>query len=532
MTLKTKILIVDDYPENIHALANLIDAPDVEIHSTTKPEEALEMLTHHDFGLALLDVQMPIMSGFELAKLIRGVKRFRQIPIIFVTAHQQDSAVIFQGYETGAVDLLFKPLDPQVVRSKVRVFVEMDKQKHQLQAHVKELEKLRIEADAANIAKSQFLANMSHEIRTPLAAVMGFADLVVRDTLTEKEKKDCVDSISRNGELLLRLIDDILDLSKIEANRLELEREHHCLTEILRDVESTLSFKAADKGVSLNFRIPESTKTTYLIDPLRFKQILLNIVGNAIKFTPTGEVSVDVLIQEFDDLNDLLRVQVKDEGVGMTEAQSRRLFQPFGQADASTKRRFGGTGLGLVISRQIARAMNGDIRLLSSEVDKGSTFEISVKLEKSSHVSGVHHKNRSTEIFPGQSIDLTDKRILAVDDSKDNLVLLEMYLRSTGALLTFAGNGQQAVDAVRSGEYDMILMDIQMPNMDGREATELIRKGGFDRPIVALTAHATRTEHDKCLDSGCDDVLVKPVAKTNLISLLNKYLPPHTASSV
>ena len=532
MISKTKILIVDDYRENIEALANLIEADNVEIHSTTHPEAALELLTHHDFGLALLDVQMPIMNGFELAKLIRGVKRFRQIPIIFVTAHQQDSTVIFQGYETGAVDLLFKPLDPQVVRSKVRVFVEMHQQKQLLQSHVRELERLRIEADAANIAKSQFLANMSHEIRTPLAAVLGFADLVAKDDLTDQERVECLSSISRNGDLLLRLIDDILDLSKIEANRLELEKTPYCLKEILSDVESTLSFKAADKDVSLSFNIPQEN-TNYLLDPLRVKQVLLNIVGNAIKFTPKGRVTVEVQLKRIDDKRDLMHVLVKDEGVGMNEAQVHRLFQPFGQADASTKRKFGGTGLGLVISRQIALAMQGDIRLVSSLPSVGSVFEITIPLDRLTNqdVQSSAKKQKSLQAIDVK-LDLSKKRILAVDDSKDNLVLLEMFLRSTGVSLTFAGNGQQAVEEVQKNKYDMILMDIQMPNMDGREATQIIRRYGYQSPIVALTAHATRLEHEKCLDSGCDDVMVKPVAKSNLIALLNKYLPIHGTNSV
>lgn len=530
---KTKILIVDDYKENIEALANLIDAPDVEIHSTLKPEEALDLLTHHDFGLALLDVQMPTISGFELAKLIRGVKRFRQIPIIFVTAHQENSSVIFQGYETGAVDLLFKPLNPQVVRSKVRVFVELHQQKVLLQTHVQELEKLRVQADAANIAKSQFLANMSHEIRTPLAAVLGFADLIAKDELTSNERAKCVSSIERNGDLLLRLIDDILDLSKIEANRLELEKTNYDLKDIIHDVEATLSFKAASRGVELSFEILDEFNYQHFLDPLRLKQVFLNIVGNGIKFSPKGRVQVEISLTRFKDDNDLLRVQIKDQGIGMTQEQIERLFQPFGQADASTKRQFGGTGLGLIISRQIVRAMGGDIRLITSAPNLGSTFEITAILERAKSHKEIETKSGAKTMSDKNStLDLSQKHILAVDDSKDNLILLEMFLRTTGVKLTFAENGRKAVEALDNKDFDMILMDIQMPSMDGYEATETIRKKGYEKPIVALTAHATRAEHDKCLSSGCDDVLVKPIGKNNLIALLNRFLPSASSPNV
>ncbi len=211
--MKTKILIVDDLAENILALSRLIEADDVEILTASKPEEALNHILDNDFALALLDVQMPMMSGFELARLIRGVGKGRHLPIIFVTAQSTDTRVIFEGYESGAVDILFKPLDPHMVRSKVRVFVRLDQQSRTLASQVDVMARLKEEADAANIAKSRFLANMSHEIRTPMGAVLGFADVLSQADLTTQEKDEALASISRNGKLLLRIIDDILDLS-------------------------------------------------------------------------------------------------------------------------------------------------------------------------------------------------------------------------------------------------------------------------------------------------------------------------------
>lgn len=520
---KVKILVVDDYRENITAISNLIAADDVEIHAAMNADQALDLLTLHDFGLALVDVQMPEVSGFELARLIRGVKRFRSLPIIFVTAHQEDRAVIFLGYETGAVDLMFKPLDPHVVRSKVRVFVELQQQRELLKEHVRELENLRIDAEAANIAKSQFLANMSHEIRTPVAAVMGFAELIAGGNLSGDEKQEAVSSISRNGTLLLRLIDDILDISRIEANRLELERVDFDLSEVFRDVQSTLSFKAREKGVDLEIAPPAGKLPMYSSDPIRIKQVLLNVIGNAIKFTNQGKVRVEAEIAG-GPTSDRLCVTVADEGVGLTAEQATRLFRPFGQADASTRRQFGGSGLGLVISRQIARNLEGDIRLVSSEPGKGSTFEIAMNLPRATGVSATAAKPSTATSVTAATARFAGKKILAVDDSPDNLTLIDLFLRSSNAQLTFVDSGPKALEEASRDQFDLVLMDVQMPGMDGNEATRTLRERGFVNPIIALTAHAIPSEHDRCREAGCDDVLVKPISREGLIEGLTKHL--------
>jgi two-component system, sensor histidine kinase len=525
---KAKILIVDDYQENITALANLIAADDIEVHSAKNADAALELLTYNDFALALLDIQMPVVTGLELAQLIRGVKKYQHLPIIFVTAQQHDNSLIFQGYENGAVDLLFKPLNPYVVRSKVRVFVELSRQRDLLQTHVDELEKLRLEAESANIAKSQFLANMSHEIRTPLAAVMGFSDLLINDNTTPEEKQEWAAAVRRNGNLLMRLIDDILDISKIEADRLEFDRASFSLEDFLQDVNSTLAFKAKDKGIDLEFHLPSTCQKYYSSDSTRIKQILLNVIGNAIKFTTKGKVRVDVNLTSASLQSDTLKVLVQDDGVGLSREQISRLFQPFSQGDASTRRQFGGTGLGLAISRRLARALGGDIRLVNSTPGGGSTFEIKILLP---YADGPESKaDVSDKMFsqpkPSEK-DVTDfsgKSLLAVDDSPDNLFLIEMFLKTSGIKLTCVESGKEAVDQVKNHDFDLILMDMQMAGMDGREATGIIRGMGFQRPILAFTAHAMPEEHSKCKAAGCDDVIVKPIDSKKLIEGLRPYL--------
>lgn len=534
--IKIKVLVVDDYKENVEALSQLIASDNVDIYSAMNADDALELITKHDFGLALLDVQMPGTTGFELARIIRGVKRFRSLPIIFVTAHQQDSSVIFEGYKSGAVDVLFKPLDSNMVRAKVQMFVELAQQRELLQSHVRELERLRLEADAANIAKSQFLANMSHEIRTPLAAVMGFAELIAKGQVSPSETHELVAAVERNGSLLLRLIDDILDLSKIEANKLEFEKAEFNLVELLRDINSTLSFRAQEKGLRLDFQTPQNLPIYYISDATRIKQVLLNIIGNAIKFTASGTVKVSVSIQQNllgvsgqqdSKVFDRLLFEIVDQGVGLTREQADRLFEPFRQADPSTRRQFGGSGLGLVISRQIARALGGDIKLVSSAPHKGSTFAVEMLLERSESVhedKSVTAKLEDALVSKKENVDLRFKHILAVDDSPDNLTLISLFLKDTQAEITYVENGIKAIQQVQTKNFDLILMDIQMPGMDGHQTTEEIRKLGFQGPIIALTAHAIRSEHDRCRKAGCDTVLTKPVNRQALLDTIDGYL--------
>ncbi|KYG67020.1 hypothetical protein AZI86_08360 [Bdellovibrio bacteriovorus] len=526
---KTKILIVDDHKENILALSELIANPDLEILTAQRPEDALAHLLDHDFALALLDVQMPEITGFELAQLIRGVHKTRHLPVIFVTAQQQDQSILFQGYESGAVDLLFKPLDPHIVRSKVRTFIELDKQNKLLKAKMDEVEFLRQKAEQANMAKSQFLANMSHEIRTPLASVLGFSDVLTQDDLDEQERRDSVSAIRRNGELLLRLIDDILDLSKIEAHQLHFMRSDFVLGELIADVESTLSLKANDKGIDLIIETSANLDRVYNSDFARVKQILLNVIGNAIKFTDKGSVTVQLFVSAAkgtsDTKVDRLVFEVVDTGIGISQEQGQKLFQPFSQADLSTRKRFGGTGLGLVISRQLARSLNGDLKLISSEFGKGSFFEISMEFEHGRNVESPKAEKKSEA--PTKKLNLSGKTILVVDDVSDNRLLIERYMQATQAEIILASNGLDAIEITSKNNPDLILMDIQMPEMDGYETVRRIREQGFTKPIIALTAHAMKEEGEKCLDAGCTAVLTKPARRQDLMARISEVLNVH-----
>lgn len=524
--MKTKVLIVDDIKENIVALDAIIASPDLEIFHAQDADTALNLVFEHEFALALLDVQMPSLTGFDLARLIRGVERSRHLPIIFVTAQDKGSSIEFAGYEMGAVDLLYKPLNPQVVRSKVRVFVMLDQQSKQLQEQIRIASDLRKQSEDANLAKSRFLANMSHEIRTPLASVLGFAELLADPTLGVADRTKLWQSIHRNGELLMRVIDDVLDLSKIEAQKLELNPVAFSLQEMLRDLELTIGHKAREKGLEFSIVYQPSDRDFFKADPTRIKQILLNIMNNAVKFTDKGSVKVEVSVNsvEREGLAKLC-FKVSDTGVGLTKEQQDRIFQPFAQADLTTSKRFGGTGLGLVISKQLAHQMDGDVILVSSKFGVGSVFGVNFLAARATEAE----RPQSVKPTVPQDIKnlLLGKKILVVDDVVDNRELMELFLGPTGASVELAESGEQAVKLTNNGKGpDIILMDIQMPGMDGYETTRRLRQSGYSRPILALTAHAMRAETERCLQSGCNMVMTKPVNRGELIRTLNHLLFP------
>ncbi|HPF40369.1 MAG TPA: ATP-binding protein [Phycisphaerae bacterium] len=386
------------------------------------------------------------------------------------------------------------------------------------------------DAQAANRSKSEFLANMSHEIRTPMTAILGFADSLLEEDLPNRDKLDAIQTIRRNGSHLLQIINDILDMSKIEAGKMEVERINTSPTQIVAEVASLMQPKAFEKGISLVVRnetpIPERIHS----DPTRLRQILLNLVGNAIKFTEAGAVKLDVRC-----LPDLCQIhfQVSDSGMGMTPEQvsTIRRFDAFTQADGSVSRKFGGTGLGLRISNALAQMLGGEIDV-ESRVGQGSTFSVRISTGALDDVRMIHPGNEIAtyqvdadnprEARADESpMRLDGLRILLAEDGPDNQRLIAHHLRKAGAELTIAGNGRIAIETVEAqpagADFDIVLMDMQMPELDGYSATRRLRAAGFRTPIIALTAHAMRGDRDKCLAAGCNDYTTKPIDKTVLI---------------
>jgi PAS domain S-box-containing protein len=394
------------------------------------------------------------------------------------------------------------------------------------------LQKSKLAAEAANRAKSEFLANMSHEIRTPMTAILGFSDLLATSNLPHHEQQDYLEGIRRNGTALLELLNSILDLSRIEADRIALERTDCPLRQIVDDLMSVVRLRAEEKGLSLQvdgeFPLPERIHT----DPLRLRQILANLVGNAIKFTQRGGVRITLRCLRAEEGSARMQFAITDTGIGIAADKLPELFQPFMQADASSTRLYGGTGLGLAISKRLAKALDGDIEV-TSKLGKGSTFTLSVDagplagvpmLQSLKSTSDTVEERRGREQGPA-----LHGRVLLAEDVRDVQLVLEEILRKMGLHVDVAEDGRTARDMAQESKaagrpYDLILMDIQMPDINGYEATRWLRQHGWTGPIVALTAHAMRGDRERCLAAGCDDYLAKPVTAGRLRGILARYL--------
>ncbi len=382
----------------------------------------------------------------------------------------------------------------------------------------------------ANLAKTHFLANISHEIRTPMSAILGFTELLQNPNQTVEERMQCISTIHRNGKQLLALIDEILDISKLEAGHLHIENLECDVVSLINETKSLLYFQTERKGLDFKFVFESKVPTVMMTDPVHIRQIIMNVVGNAIKFTEKGSVKVFICWTDstFEYGKGQLKIKVTDTGVGIDDAHLERLFQPFAQVDSSMTRKFGGTGLGLTLSRQLARALGGDVQLLHSKLGVGSTFEITIEAQIKESVSrvGSFQFTENSEIaraaFHNEKEILKDVNILVVDDAPDNQTVIGLFLGLAGAQVEFADNGAEGIEKALSGNYNVVLMDIQMPYVDGYEATRRLRELGYDKPIIALTAHALKEERERCLRVGFTDHFSKPIDRLKLISLVDQ----------
>jgi len=389
----------------------------------------------------------------------------------------------------------------------------------------KQLEKVSAQALEATRTKSEFLAIMSHEIRTPLTSIIGFAEALEEPSTEIEDRSSITKTIIKNGKHLLKIINDILDISKIEANRMEFENTYFSPVELINDVEETIKYQCMEKGIQFYVEYEFPIPNVICNDVLRIKQIILNLCSNALKFTKAGKVCIKV---RSDIENEKIFFTVIDSGIGLTEEQISKVFDAFTQADSSTTRQYGGSGLGLSLSRQFAEKMGGSITV-ESLVGIGSQFCVSIKtgkIDTQQLITGepeLPEKNDSIKRQYDFSYHVKGN-ILIVEDNHDNQQLLSILLSGIGAELTFADNGQQAIDKARSKPYDLIFMDLQMPVMGGLEATKKLRQAGYERPIVALTANAMKSDHDMCISAGCDGFLTKPINREKLFHTIYKYL--------
>ncbi len=431
---------------------------------------------------------------------------------------------------------------------------ELRQQASILLAANSQLLEARARAQLANEAKSDFLANMSHEIRTPMTAIMGYAELLRHGSVDEADetmRAQAIATICRNGEHLLSIVNDILDLSKIEAGRVELDSVSFGPAELMREVSMLMQVRADEKNLELLHEWTGPRPVRVCSDMTRVRQILINLLGNAIKFTESGRVTVRGRFLKSDRAR--LEFDVVDTGIGMNDEQASRLFSPFTQADSSMTRRFGGTGLGLTISRRFAQMLGGDVQLVRSAPGEGSHFRVSVQVSsfeeeivpllplpkkvtpsKPDSQSADEAPSAAPSQAPESGRPLSGASLLLAEDGLDNQRLIAFILRKAGATLTIADNGQLAVEFVLAGwkageRFDLILMDMQMPVLDGYQATTRLRQLGYTGPIMALTAHAMAGDREKCLAAGCDEYATKPIDRAGLISQVHSLLSRETS---
>ena len=385
-----------------------------------------------------------------------------------------------------------------------------------------QLQIAKSDAEKANQTKSSFLANMSHEIRTPLGAILGFTDLLKDRELSCEERNQFLDTISRNGRALTKIIDDILDLAKVESGKLDVENLDFSLFDLIEDVMDVFRERTRSKNIFLRAHIGRETPDRVFSDPARIRQILINVVGNAVKFTANGGVTIEVSANKSIGDKTVFKILVKDTGVGLTSEQKERLFQPFMQADNSTTRKYGGTGLGLVLSKRLASALGGDIFVEAADtVEAGCTFGLTFVTTLPKQVATEAKIKADTPKNKGEGVQLLSGiRVLLAEDSADNQVLVRLMLTNQGAIVDTAKDGVEAFKMGMNGNFDIVLMDIQMPEMDGYEATRALREAGFNKPIVALTAHAMAEERARTLAAGCDGHMTKPLNRTELIETI------------
>lgn len=508
------MLIVDDKPENIIALEALLQRDDINLISTTSPNEALKICWEKDISIALVDVQMPEMDGFELVEILKSNARTREMLIVFVTAISIESRYAIRGLSAGAVDYLYKPLEPNITIAKVDSFIqlvrvqrEIQKKNRELENYQKELIKAKEDAEAGRRVKEKFLANMSHELRTPVNGIIGLAHLLGNSPLTEDQKK-YVGLMKLSSEALLGVINDVLDFSKIEAGKFKIVRAETNIIHLSKAVADLLKFKADEKSIRLSIDISEEVPQNIIADSLRLNQILMNLIGNAIKFTERGEVVLRLRVLNRSETEVQLQFSVQDSGIGISEDKISKIFESFEQAEDDTDHKYGGTGLGLSIVKKLAELKGGELKV-ESEKGKGSTFSFT------NWFKVVNAPERPQAVRkPGKLARFENISVLVAEDNTVNQFMIKKVLTNWNLNVEIVENGEQVLECLKNYSYDIILMDTHMPVMGGYETTRRIRndlKGDIRNiPIISLTAAVLEEETREAFDAGVNDVVTKP----------------------
>ncbi|WP_240609620.1 response regulator [Phenylobacterium deserti] len=514
-----RLLVVDDLEDNRIVLARPLRRRGFEVVEAPSGAAALAALAEQTFDLVLLDVVMPEMDGFQVLKAIRERYDALELPVVMVTVRDAGEDVV-RALREGANDYLTKPINLDVTCARIEVQIGRKQAVEQIRAEQPELTRLigelraqLAQAEAATRAKSEFLANMSHEIRTPLNGILGMASVLAREE-APNDPRPLALTIVESAQALERLLSDALDLSRAEAGKLEVRREAFELARVVERCFSLFAANASAKGLTYSCDIDDAVRVAAWGDPLRLQQILTNLLSNAVKFTEQGAVRLRATRD-----GDMFRFEVRDSGIGFDPARAEQLFGRFEQADGSIAQRFGGSGLGLAISRRLAELMDGRLTAEAAP-EQGAAFTLLLPMETAAPASA------SPQLTGGRDRPL---RILAADDHATNRRVLELTLAPLGAEVTLVGDGAQALEAWGSGDFDLVLMDVQMPVLDGLSAIRELRqreaRRGHGRvPVIALSAHASRRHVQMSLDAGADQHLTKPLSPETLFASLQQAL--------
>jgi CheY-like chemotaxis protein/anti-sigma regulatory factor (Ser/Thr protein kinase) len=518
MTKKFRILLVDDTPKNLHLLYEILqEGSEYMINVARNGVEALDAIKKVNFDIILLDVQMPEMDGFETCSRLKKMPLYSNVPIIFLTA-QDDQESIIRALELGAVDYLKKPFCALELKVKVRNHLALKNHQDNLESLIdtrtKKLEDALTQLTKISKVKDEFLGVMSHELRTPMNGIQGFTNLLLMNETLGEQERSFVEGIDETSIRLQKTIESMFDY-------IFLQNEDSVCSPKLVDFKSELSFlidfqeKAENKGLNFVVEVSEALIRLVSLDFPKFQKILSALVDNALKFTKEGRVKVNVLLA-FVEEQQVLSVEVSDTGIGIEEEQYERIFEKFYQVDSSSSREFEGVGLGLAIVKELTLLLGGESVHVHSRLGEGSTFSLSLPVETKYQNKMMYNIQLAEE---AKSL-----KVLLVEDNKTNQILARKVLQSMKHNVAIAENGLEALEVLNKDSFDLIIMDCMMPKMDGYEATREIRKIGYaDLPIIALTANNLEGDREKCLSVGMNDYLSKPLITSELKVLLEKY---------
>ncbi|MCP4348755.1 MAG: response regulator [Desulfobacterales bacterium] len=531
-----RILIVDDHTDNLRVLSDILKKQGCKVRSLRKGRAVFSSVLQSPPDIILLDIMMPDMHGYDVCKQLKADERTRDIPVIFISALHETKEKI-RAFSAGGVDYVTKPFHTEEVAARInshlmmqRLHDELREKNALLESEIaermrmeEELRRAKESAEAANQAKSAFLANMSHELRTPMNSILGYAQILRRSrNLADSEKKG-LDVIHRSGNHLLTLINDILDLAKAEAGKLELSPGPINLYDLMGGVTDIMHMAAHQKNIRFVSDFPDDLPAFVQADEKRLRQILLNLLGNAVKFTKSGSVTLKIRTPVPDSERISLKFEVTDTGIGMSPEEIERVFRPFEQA-GDEKNRVQGTGLGLAITRQLVSLMGGEIHA-ESKYGNGSVFRFEIALPVLKKTVSGHAPSETRQLtgYHGER-----RKILVVDDVHENRKFMLDMLKPLGFDVTLAADGKEGIGQAKAILPDLILMDLVMPVMTGFDAVREIRRmpGLKQTPIIAVSAGVTEADQEKSRIAGCDDFLSKPVKADKLFGLMEKHLNP------